>query len=51
MSKVIREPFEDESRRIRHTYLFDLENLRVASPPDPALLIREEKVAEAAEEA
>ena len=51
ITKVIREPFEDESRRIRHTYLFDLENLRVASPPDPALLIREEKVAEAAEEA
>ncbi len=51
ITKVIREPFEDESRRIRHTFVFDLENLRVASPPDPALLIHEEKVAEAAEEA
>ena len=48
-AKIIRQPFEDESRRRRCPYEFEISNLKTAAPiPDPHRLILEEEKAEEA---
>ena len=50
LSKPVREPWKDESRRRRYKYLFDLGRLATATPPtvpDPYQIIDEDAEARA----